>query len=124
VCTDSDSYDPIEYEVTHQEDQISFWVYNGEQFLTHGIAEPFSESKIAKPAMWITQSGVFLTSSSIRTEKVDADPYKQINICAGHPLRVPSTTSDHSGWRRRASGAPCNVDPYYYIIVVDRSPDF
>jgi hypothetical protein len=40
----------------HQEDQMSFWVYNSEQFLTHGIAESFKESKISKPAMWITQA--------------------------------------------------------------------
>jgi hypothetical protein len=38
----------------HQEDQISFWVHNGEQFLTPCIAEPFNESKISKPSMWIT----------------------------------------------------------------------
>jgi hypothetical protein len=29
----------------HQEHQISFWVHDGEQFLTHGIAESSSESK-------------------------------------------------------------------------------
>jgi hypothetical protein len=40
----------------HQEDQISLWVHNGEQHLIHGIAEPFSQSKLSKPAMWITQS--------------------------------------------------------------------
>jgi hypothetical protein len=40
----------------HQEDQISFLVHNGQQHLTHGIAEPFEQSKISKPAMWITQS--------------------------------------------------------------------
>jgi hypothetical protein len=39
----------------HQEDQIWFWVNNGQQHLTHGIAEPFEQSKISKPAMWITQ---------------------------------------------------------------------
>jgi hypothetical protein len=40
----------------HQEDQISFWVHNGEQSFTHCIAEPFSQSMISNPAMWITQS--------------------------------------------------------------------
>jgi hypothetical protein len=40
----------------HQEDHISFWVHNLEQFLTNGITEPFNQSKISKPAMWITQS--------------------------------------------------------------------
>jgi hypothetical protein len=31
-------------------------VHNDEQYLTRGIAEPFDESKISKPAMWITQA--------------------------------------------------------------------
>jgi hypothetical protein len=40
----------------HQEDQISFWVHNGEQFLTHGVVEPFVESKPSNQEMRITQS--------------------------------------------------------------------
>jgi hypothetical protein len=40
----------------HQEDDISLWVEKGQTHLTHPIAEPFAESKIARPAMWITQS--------------------------------------------------------------------
>jgi hypothetical protein len=35
----------------HQEDRISFWVENGQPFLTHPIAEPFVESEISKPGM-------------------------------------------------------------------------
>jgi hypothetical protein len=41
---------------SHQENQISFGVHNGEQFLTHAFAEPFNWLKISKPSMWITQA--------------------------------------------------------------------
>jgi hypothetical protein len=40
----------------HQEDDISLWVEKGQVHLTHPIAEPFAESKLSRPAMWITQS--------------------------------------------------------------------
>jgi hypothetical protein len=42
---------PREFQA-HQEDDISFWVENGQQFLTH----PIAESKISRPSMWSTQS--------------------------------------------------------------------
>jgi hypothetical protein len=38
-----------------QEDQISFCMNNSQQYLTHGIAGPFEQSKISKLAMWIAQ---------------------------------------------------------------------
>jgi hypothetical protein len=38
----------------HQEDDISMWIEKGQMQLTHPIAESFTESKIARPAMWIT----------------------------------------------------------------------
>jgi hypothetical protein len=40
----------------HQEDQISFWLNSGQQSLTYGIAEPFDQVKISRPAMLITQA--------------------------------------------------------------------
>jgi hypothetical protein len=40
----------------NQEDKKSFWVENGQPFLTRSIAKSFVESKISKTAMHITQS--------------------------------------------------------------------
>jgi hypothetical protein len=40
----------------HHEDQISFWVHNGEEFPTRGIAEPFKKSRISKSSVRIAQS--------------------------------------------------------------------
>jgi hypothetical protein len=40
----------------HQEDDIALWIEKGQMQFTRPIAESFTDSKIARPAMWITQS--------------------------------------------------------------------